>query len=468
METTYKLKPNLTWHDGQPLTADDFVFSWRVYTTPELGIAGIAPHALMEDVTAPDPRTVVIRWKQAYPEAGSLEGSRSSPTDPNFTPLPRHILEPIYQQDHSEGFLADRFWTTSYVNAGPYKIDKWEPGAFFEAVVFDGHALGRAKIDRIRVTFNADPNTVLASLLAGEAHMPIDDSIRIQQGLVLKQNWAPSNAGTITYRPTLWRLVQVQHRPEYANPKAVLDLRVRKALAHSIDKQAINDNLFEGQGILSDSYIYPSADYFPQVDRAVAKYPYDLRMTEQYMNDAGYRKGSDGVYASPTDGRVNLDLKVIASAQNDAERTIMADGWRRAGFEVEEGSFTPAQSRDGQILGTFRALSTTSATGGAEAVDAYSSSHISSPETRWLGSNRGAWSNADYDRFAAAYVTTLDRNQRTQPIVDAAKLFTEQLGGLPLYFNPSVLAYPSGLTGINIRSADGEMSWNMHQWEFRS
>src|SRR5205823_14465892 len=35
METTYKLRPNLTWHDGAPLTADDFAFAWKVYTTPE-------------------------------------------------------------------------------------------------------------------------------------------------------------------------------------------------------------------------------------------------------------------------------------------------------------------------------------------------------------------------------------------------------------------------------------------------
>jgi peptide/nickel transport system substrate-binding protein len=43
METTYRLKPNLTWHDGQPLTADDFVFSWRMYTTPDFGVTTQPP-----------------------------------------------------------------------------------------------------------------------------------------------------------------------------------------------------------------------------------------------------------------------------------------------------------------------------------------------------------------------------------------------------------------------------------------
>jgi peptide/nickel transport system substrate-binding protein len=71
METTYRLKPNLVWHDGQPLTAEDFVFSWRVYNTPELGESGLAPFQQLEEVEASDPRTIVLRWRQPYAEAGA-------------------------------------------------------------------------------------------------------------------------------------------------------------------------------------------------------------------------------------------------------------------------------------------------------------------------------------------------------------------------------------------------------------
>src|SRR5689334_8630377 len=104
----------------------------------------------------------------------------------------------------------------------------------------------------------------------------------------------------------------------------------------------------------------------------------------------------------------------------------MADGFRKVGFEIEEGGFSAAQSRDGQILGTFRSLSTTSAGGGEEGIAAYSSAKISAPDNRWLGNNRGGWSNADYDRFADAYLSTLDRGQRVMQIVGAAKVFSEQ------------------------------------------
>ena len=62
MQVTYRLRPNLTWHDGQPLTSSDFVFAYRVYTIPRLGIFAPTPQNLMESVEALDARTFVIRW----------------------------------------------------------------------------------------------------------------------------------------------------------------------------------------------------------------------------------------------------------------------------------------------------------------------------------------------------------------------------------------------------------------------
>src|SRR5439155_20179268 len=66
MTTTWTLRPNLIWHDGTPLTSDDFVFAFRVYAKPDLGAAQSTPIKQIESIEAPDPRTVVIRWRQLY------------------------------------------------------------------------------------------------------------------------------------------------------------------------------------------------------------------------------------------------------------------------------------------------------------------------------------------------------------------------------------------------------------------
>ncbi len=376
-------------------------------------------------------------------------------------------MQPAYQTER-ENFTGQPFWTREYVSAGPYRVERWEPGAFIEAAAFDGHVLGKPKIDRMHVTWTADFNATLASLLAGEADMPADDAIRVDQGLILERDWATRGAGTVLYRPQLPRLVQVQHRADYANPQAVRDARVRRALAHAIDKPAINESIFSGKGLTSDSLLYPTLSYYPLIDQAVAKYPYDTRRTDQIMSEAGYSKDASGSYLTAAGQKLNFELRNIQSAQNDAERAIIADGWRRAGFEIEENVFTPVQTSDGQTLGTFRSLSITSAAAAPEGLklDDYTSRAVSRPETRWFGQNRGGWLNPDFDRVIDAWLTTLDENQRQQQAAQAAKIMTEDLGVIPLHFNPAANAFANGITGVQLKAPDVEQTWNIYEWEY--
>src|SRR5205814_6963923 len=124
-------------------------------TEPDFGLASSAPQSLVEEVQAPEARTVIFRWKRPYPFAGILEGSGQR----NLPPLPRHLLEEPFGQLSIEAFAALHYWTTEFVSTGPFKLDRWEPGAFIEASGFDAHALGRPKIDRLRLIFMNDANT---------------------------------------------------------------------------------------------------------------------------------------------------------------------------------------------------------------------------------------------------------------------------------------------------------------------
>jgi len=351
-----------------------------------------------------------------------------------------------------------------YVGAGPFRVDRWEPGAFIEGAAFDRHVWGRPQIDRIRVVFISDANTALANLLAGETHLASDQSIRITEGQVLKEQWGARNGGTVVYRPQNGQWLQFQHRPELAEPRAVLDVRVRKAIAHAIDKQELNEGLFQGVGLPTDSMMAPTTDYFPALDRAVAKYPLDYRLTETYMNDAGFRKGADGFYAGG-DGRLIFEMKTNTSVQNDSWRAIMADGWRRAGLQVEQSAFTPGDAREPQILASFRSFFGTGGNVGEAALVMFTSAETARPENRWTGRNRGGWSNADYDRLVDTVQVTLDREERIQKIIQALTALTEQVGAIPLWFPPTVVAYVAGLRGVGFRGADAEPTWNIHTWE---
>ncbi|HEY3116850.1 MAG TPA: ABC transporter substrate-binding protein, partial [Chloroflexota bacterium] len=223
MDTTYRLRPNLVWHDGTPLTADDFVFSWQVYSTPDVGQAGSLPMKYIASVEAPDPRTVLIHWAQPYWAAGALQSLGAGTT--GLPPLPRAILGPALDSGAS-ALVNHSYWTTGYVGSGPYRLDRWEPGAFLEGSAFDRHALGAPKIQRIKLAFMPDPNTAVAGVLAGEIQVTADNATPLAQSLTLLRQM-PAGGGVMVPGLSLWQGAHFQSRPDFVSPAALRDARVR-------------------------------------------------------------------------------------------------------------------------------------------------------------------------------------------------------------------------------------------------
>ena len=460
METTHRLRPNLSWHDGTPLTAQDFVFAWRVYTAPQVGIATGSPQNLIAEVEAPDPGTVVIQWRRPYPNAASL-------AEDQFPPLPRHVLQDAFERA-PEALANEPYWTREFVGLGPYRLTRWEPGAFIEGMAFDGHVLGKAKINRVKITFISDTSAALANLLAEEAHFSTDSSIRFQEGVVLQREWSPRNGGTVLMRPGGFRGAWTQLRPDIVSPRALLDLRVRKALAHSTNRQDLNDALFEGLGIMSEApFIQPTVSYFAEVDRAIAKYAYDPRIAEQLMADAGLRKGSDGVYVSATEGRLHFDVKTLADTQREQEMAVLANGWRQVGFDFGETTLVAARAGDNEARATFPGLFTYSTGAGEYALANIVSSAIGSPENRWIGPNRVGWSNEQFDRLSTAFVDAVAPAERTRYISEMSRVFTEALPAIPLLFDLATFAHTATLRGPRPAVAETPLAWNIHEWELR-
>lgn len=458
METTWRLKPDLRWHDGPPLTAQDYVFASRVYGNPEFGTSYLGGRT--EDVLAPDDRTVVVRWAAIYPDAAVTTGIRV---------LPRHILEQPVLQSPAEAVIAHPYWTLEYVGLGPYRLTRWEPGSLIEGEAFDGHIWGRPKIDRIVVRFSADENVALANILSENVHLVGDRSIRFEQASILRAEWTASRRGVVVLTPSQNRYLVFQTRPEYANPPSLTDVRVRRAVAHGIDRQAINDGLFSGEGAMILTIIRPSLPYYAEVERSTAKYTYDPRRTEQLMGEAGYVKGSDAIFVSSAGERFRPQLMNQAGVQPERETAIMLETWRRGGIDAFAHIVPVSQSRDNEARATFPALQNASGGAGEEdKLKVVSSPEIGSPQNRWRGDNRGGWSNPDYDRAWNAFNTTLDRGERDRFVIQMEKLISEQLPIVPLFFNFAATAYLSVLEGPDPSVvADQRIVWNIHDWSLK-
>jgi peptide/nickel transport system substrate-binding protein len=465
METTYRLKPDLTWHDGTPLVADDFVFAWRVYTAPGLGAFTGSPQDQMEDVLAPDPRTLVIRWRAPYGDAGAL-------ADRDLDALPGHILAgpfAAYQQDPTtqDAFLGHPFWSTRYVGLGPYQLDRWELGSFLEGVAFAGYALGQPKIPRVIIHFIGDGNTVVSNLLAGTVDLAVDGSISFDQAIALQRVWDPGQRGIVLTQPSSRHGIFVQFRPELVKTRALLDLRVRQGLAHAIDREPLGEALFDGQGLMSDHWVPPQTAYAADTTRAVTHYPFDPRRTEQLFSEAGLTRDRAGVFTTAGGEGLRPEFLANASPLEERELSLIQDAWARLGIELEPRLLPAAQARLNESRTMYPDLYATAINSQEARLDSFSAAQIASAATRWAGNNTGGWSHPDFERWWDAYRTTLDRSQRNQQIVEMMKVLSEQLPGLMLYFTLQPIAHGGDLHGPAIGTAETLALWNLHEFELR-
>jgi len=464
METTYRLRPNAVWHDGQPLTAEDFTFSWQVYANPQYGVANSIPIRYMAGVEAPDARTVLVRWKQRYVEAGMLGNVNAN----NFPPLPRHILEPAVQEGASEGekFLPNSsFWNVSYVGAGAYKVDSYTPSVSIEASAFDAHVLGRPKIDRVSIRGISDVNTSLANMLAGEIHYGAD-LFRAEEGLVLERDWVPSGRGAVIWELLASRQQWFQMRPERAQPAEMLDVRVRRAIVHSWDKKALFDAVTAGHGLLSDTFTSPNQEYQPLVDREVMKYPHDPRRTQQLLEAAGFTRDSSGQFLTPRGEAMDVPLNYTGgTSQFEQETAILADQMKRAGINgLSRVLPTSASTEDRALLPGIVAGSGGQDTGFLNA----QSINIASAATRWNGSNRAAYSNPEFDRLANAFDSALDPTERIQLVIQLERIITTDVPTIFMYYHGRVWAHDARLKGPKVRlvGGGGHPTSSIYQWEW--
>ncbi len=459
MQTTYRLRPGLAWHDGAPLSADDFVFGWTVYSSPELGTASSAPIAQMAEVLAPEPGTVAIKWRRLYPDASGL--------DLAFQALPAHILREPLQRLDAESFINLPFWTRDYVGLGPYRLTQWVPGSEMDASAFAEHALGKPKIDQIRILFTPDANTALALMLTGDAHFASDFIFFYEEGTTLEQEWqARGTDGIVDYAPTLLRNTTIQRRPEAASPRALADVRIRRALSFGMDGQAAVDVTTGGRGLATYTVTSPRSPLYKAVEAAVPSRRYDPRVVQQLFEEAGFAKGPQGFFVGQGGEQFRLEVATDGGPSPERENSIYVDSLRQAGVDAFSYVIPIAQLRDLQARSLRPGLSNGAI--GAKALGQFISSEVPRPENRWAGNSRGGWSDPEYDRLWQAFDTALDGADRARYTAEMERVLNDDVGIIPNMFTVVVNARVAALQGPKMRTTPdaGVGIQNIHTWEW--
>jgi oligopeptide transport system substrate-binding protein len=236
---TFKLNPNAKWSDGQPVTADDWVYSWLRALSPELGsavatfmtaikgasdyTAGTITDPAEVGLRAVDPLTFEVTMAQPSPQFQAVAGL------PYLTPVPRHVIEQFGDE-----------WTEApnLVSNGPYKLEAWDHDQQIVLARNENYGSEPPAIERALLTI-ATGDPCVAQVQAYEADEVDFATCVPSQDIARMRDQYPDEFSLQPLSATIFPAFDNSQEPWN-------DVRVRQAFSLAIDRQAIVDVLTEG------------------------------------------------------------------------------------------------------------------------------------------------------------------------------------------------------------------------------
>ena len=293
---TFKLKPNLKWSDGKPLTSADVLWTWHAVIDEKTGSPYASDFQLVKKAEAIDALTFSVTYQQAYaPALDSWAGLQI---------LPEHLLKG--QDLHTTNFARNP------IGSNYYKLDNWAHGENIKLSRNASAVLGQAKIDKLVTRIIPDSSAQFLELMAGNIDSMSLDPIKY--------------ARIIPARPELKQKLALYK--ELGNSYTYLgfnlkrkpydDVRVRKAINYAIDKQEIIDGVYLGLGIDIASPYKPGTRWS---NPDLKPYPYDPIKAKTLLKEAGFID-SDGDGIVEKDGKP-FSFEIITNQNKEREKSAV-------------------------------------------------------------------------------------------------------------------------------------------------
>jgi peptide/nickel transport system substrate-binding protein len=437
---TFKLRPYLVWRDGQPLTADDFKWTFDQASKPENAYPYITNFEEIESYEAPDPRTIQVRLKE--PLAVGLEMSDG------VTPLPRHIWEKL---DWNNPETNPQIMNPT-VGSGPFLLKEWARDDHATFVANEHYYKGQPKLASYTVRIAGDPRVAFQWLRTGEvdesSFSPDDYAEAKRLDNVSVYEWWPATGN--------WSYIGFNLRQPMLQDK-----QVRQALAYAIDRKTIIERVMYGLAEPTFSAYGPNCwCYNPDVPHR----DYDPAKAKQLLDDAGWRPGADGVRVK--DGQ-RLHLRLVYGPQSSKVRTALAsitqDSFKQVGVEVEitglewgaylQSIRTPPFNNWDVNVGGWQAT-----------IDPHWMYQIWS-EDNIPDLNQGAYKNPELEKLFQQGSREFDQAARKRTYGEIQSILTEDQPYIFLYVDKSFAGLNKRIGGIK-PSALG-LDWNLEEWYTR-
>jgi len=422
-----KLRDGIKFHDGEPLTADDVVFTYNIPLSDDYDGPRKSYFESLESVEKVDDLTVKFHLKQVdvqFPSVGL-----------SFGILPKHILGDVPIADLG----TNEFNTKKPIGSGPFKFVENKPGEYVKVEAFDDYYQGRPYLDSITMKIVPDANAMLTQLQNRDidfwAGVPQSDvetvetfadsaGIKLEHGLALSYTFLGYNLRNDLFK----------------------DKEVRQAITHAIDRQQIVDEIMDGKGEVADVPESPlSWAYNPDVP----KFEYDPEKAKKMLADAGWKPGADGILEK--DGkRFSFEVKTNQGNKVREDITVLLQSQLKdVGIEVKpmvvEFSSLIADIDPG--VWNFDAI----VLGWSLATDPDPSGIFHTKEIA-EGLNFAGYSNPELDKLMDAQLQQQDKEKRKEEIGKIQAGIAEDQPYSFLYYPEEYRAMPAELQGYEFHA----------------
>ena len=457
METTWRLKSGIKWHDGTPMSADDLRFTVDVYRDREIETVVVPALTLVAGIDVRDPLTVVVQWRGLFIGA-DIFFSSTSPRVPTMWPLPRHILEQHFQENKA-GFYGLPYWREAFVGAGPFRMLEWTEGSHALLGANDEYVLGRPRVDQVEMRFLTDRGALTAALLAGAVHVHVGRGLNVEDVLQIQSN---SQDVKVQLGGTLAGVLPIYPQFIDPDPPIIANVQFRRAALMAIDRQELTDALNNGLGPVAHSWVQADQPEGRAIEGQIVRYPYDPRAAMQMIEALGYSKGADGIFRGADGTRLSVGLLTHEQNSFHVPTTLSVQTqWQRLGLDVQVDILPVPRATDLRARALFPSFILLSK-GILAGPDSYfTRSAIPLPENNFFGGNASRYGSAEMDGLIDRFVRTIPFTERMAILGDMVHMQTDQVHMLPLFFQGG--AYVLG--SPRLKNVLGGHVWNAHLWE---
>jgi peptide/nickel transport system substrate-binding protein len=437
----YKIKQNAVWSDGTPVSADDFIYFWENCngTDKKADCASTAGYQDIESVTGSDGgKTVTTVYKTKFADWQSL-----------FTNgmVPAH-----YVKEQPGGWNTGLDKNPEKIpSAGPFVVESYSPGQSLTVARNDKYWGPKPHLDKIVYRFLPESTTQPAALQNNEVDMiypqPQLDQVQVVKGI-------PDVTSQINFG------LSFEHLDFNFKNELLADPAVRKAFATGLNLQQIVDRTvkqFSDKASVLGNHLWMNNQ--PEYQDHLGTYGKgDTAAAEKLLTDAGYTKGSDGIYAK---GGKKLSFNISTTAGNalreTQEQLIQAQAKtfgmdikiKNAEADVLFGEWLPEGNFD---IANFAWVQSPFF---ASNKDVYSTDG---------GQNYGKYSNPEVDQMFTEGVAELDRNKMVEMSNQIDQKLYEDMATFPLYQKPNFIAWRNSFVGVGDNASLQGPFWNANTW----